>query len=242
MAAPRKRISAKQMAAWADQYQAARPLYEALVLRLDDLLKNLLEGGEIEVAQIEGRAKTIESFGEKIRRKGSYADPLSDMTDLVGFRIITYTVNDVVRVGELLTSEFAVDEDRSVVKPELPDPDRFGYVSTHYVLKVCPPRSRLPEWISFEQLVFEVQLRTVLQHAWAAIDHKLNYKTRKEIPVDLQRRLFSVSALLEVADGQLDLVEREAKNLSREYGQEIERGNLDTLAIDAASVDVYLRA
>ena len=198
---------------------------------------------EIDFAQVDGRGKSVESFSDKLRRKGAkYKNPLVDITDLAGTRVITYTLTDIERVSEVIRAEFAVDESRSVTKPEVPDPDRFGYLSTHFVASLGSSRNALPEWASFDSKLFEIQVRTVVQHAWAAIDHKLNYKSRIEIPHDVQRRLFRVSALLEVADEQLDEVERQSHAVSAEYGQEVERGNLDRLAIDSASVDVYLRA
>jgi putative GTP pyrophosphokinase len=242
MAATARRLTGEQLARWSEQYAAVRPTYEALVGRVDHLLRDLLTRADIDFAQIEARAKTTASFTEKVSRKGTYRNPLADVTDLAGLRVVTYTLRDVGRVGEVISAEFDIDEERSVVKPEVSDPDRFGYISAHYIVHVCPPRSDLAEWAAFDSHAFELQVRTVLQHAWAAIDHKLNYKSRAEIPKDVQRRLFRVSALLEVADEQFDEVERQSRSVTEAYGVQIERGNLDSLAIDRASYDVYLRA
>jgi putative GTP pyrophosphokinase len=242
VARAQRTATAKRLASWGQEFEEVRPTYEALVGRLETLFEDLLARRDIDIAQMEGRAKSVESFIDKIKRKGTYRDPLKQVTDLAGLRVITYTLQDIEKVGELIGAEFTVDEERSVVKPEVPDPDRFGYVATHYIAQICPPRSELEEWAAFGERLFEIQVRTVLQHAWAAIDHKLNYKSRTEVPRDLQRQLFRVSALLEVADEHFDEVERQSQSLSEEYGVEIQRGNLDSLAIDAASVDVYLRA
>jgi ppGpp synthetase/RelA/SpoT-type nucleotidyltranferase len=236
--ATQRAASEKELLRWRDEYAHDSSLCQAFVTRLQDLLPGLLEGAHIR-AQIEGRAKTLDSFTDKIKRKG-YRDPLQEMTDLVGLRIITQTLSDVDRVGELIEHEFDVDHGRSVSKPEVLDPDRFGYVSTHYVVQLGPPRSGLAEWDAYVGRPFEIQIRTVLQHAWAIIDHRLNYKSRTEVPRELQRRLFRLSALLEVADDQLDEVEQQRQVLTREYGEQVGRGNLGALAIDAASLDAYL--
>jgi putative GTP pyrophosphokinase len=242
MAARRRRATGEQLAQWKADYAAVQPTYDSLVGRVDHLLRDLLTRAEIDFAQIEGRVKRADSFAEKIRRKENYKDPLAEITDLAALRVVTYTLGDVQRVGDVIAAEFKVDDERSVVKGEVTDPDRFGYVSTHYIVWICPPRSDLAEWGSFGGRAFEIQVRTVLQHAWAAIDHKLNYKSRTEIPRDVQRRLFRVSALLEVADEQFDEVERQSRSVTREYGEQIEQGNLDSLAVDRSSYDVYVRA
>ena len=220
-----------------------RPTYEAFGARLIGVLRELLDQGGVGLAQVDCRAKTVESFVDKLgRKRAKYSEPLSDVTDLLGIRVVTYTLTDVDRVGEILRAEFNVDESRSVVKPETTDPDRFGYASVHYIVSLGPPRSKLGEWTAFADLVAEVQVRTVLQHAWSAIDHRLNYKSATEIPRDLKRRLFRMSALMEVADQQFDDLQREATAVTAGYVEQVERGNLEDLEIDAASLDVYLRS
>lgn len=236
-------LTLKQIREAGNRYREQRPTYEAFGVRLTDVLHELLEQDGVGLAQVECRAKKVDSFVDKLKRKRTkYSDPLKDVTDLLGVRVVTYTLTDVARVGEILRREFNVDESRSVVKPEVADPDRFGYASVHYIVSIAPPRSGLGEWTAFAGLVAEVQVRTVLQHAWSAIDHKLNYKSATEIPRDLKRRLFRMSALLEVADEQFDEVERQASAVTAGYVDRVERGRIDDLEIDASSLDVYLRA
>jgi hypothetical protein len=89
------------------------------------------------------------------------------------------------------------------------------------------------------ELCAEIQVRTVLQHAWAAIDHRLNYKRANEIPVELKRQLFRISALLEVADDQFESVRLAAEHLSTSYEQSVSAGELEP-PIDRASVSVFV--
>ena len=106
------------------RYRAARGTYQSMTARLRALVIDLLAAADLEVIQVEARPKDIDSFTEKIIRKRSkYADPLTDITDIVGLRIITYYVEDVARVGELIRSEVQVDEANSI---DLAVPYRIG--------------------------------------------------------------------------------------------------------------------
>jgi GTP pyrophosphokinase len=113
---------------WGNRYRAIRGTCESLTARLQALIVDLLAEANLEVIQIEARTKAIDSFTEKISRKRvKYANPLTEVTDLVGLRIITYYREDVTRVGEILKQEFQIDATNSVDKAAALDPDRFGY-------------------------------------------------------------------------------------------------------------------
>jgi putative GTP pyrophosphokinase len=176
---------------WGARYRAVRGTYQSMTTRLRGLVIDLLAAADIEVIQVEARTKTIDSFTEKIIRKRSkYQDPLTEITDIVGLRIITYYVEDVTRVGELIRSEFEIDEANSIDKATALDPDRFGYTSVHYVVSLSAERRKLGEWRPYAKIKVEFQVRTALQHAWAAVHHKLDYKSATEAPPELRRQLF----------------------------------------------------
>ena len=89
------------------------------------------------------------------------------------------------------------------------EPDQFGYRSTHYSVRLLPDRAHLPEWRDFAQLRAEIQIRTVLQHAWAAISHALQYKREFEVPSQFRRRLSRLAGMLELADEEFTGVRRD---------------------------------
>lgn len=224
---------------WKDAYASLRPTYEIYEKKLRDLVITVLEQAKIDVVQVEGRVKTLESFAEKIERKsGKYADPLSDMTDLVGLRIIAYYVEDIDRIARLLRDEFEVLEDQSTDKQAELAPDQFGYTSNHLVVRIGN-RSSFPEWRQFSAIAVEFQVRTTLQHAWAAVSHKLNYKRVEEVPVSLQRRLFRLSALFEIADEQFSAIKTAISELSDQYSENVKLGQLE-IEIDANSIEAYI--
>ncbi|MFG3297611.1 GTP pyrophosphokinase family protein [Micromonospora chersina] len=225
---------------WGAEYRAARGTYETFSLRLQSLIVDLLKDAGIDFIQVEARAKDVDSFVEKIGRKGAkYQNPIQEMTDLVGLRIITYYLEDVVRVGEILRAQFVIDEANSVDKAAGFDPDRFGYTSVHYVLKLSPARGKLAEWRPFKGVCAEVQVRTALQHAWAAVNHKLDYKSTTEAPARLRRRLFRLSALFELADEQFSELRDERERISSEYEGEVREGYLD-IPLNDASLLAYI--
>ncbi len=203
-------------------------------------MKQLLDAEGIQVAQLEARTKTIRGFGEKIERKRfKYQDPLRDVTDLSAVRIILYYVADVTQVGRMIDREFDVDWDNSLRHDTDRDPEHFGYRSDHYVVKVNAQRCKFPEWTRFAGDRIEIQVRTVMQHAWAAVDHQIRYK-QDDLPRELQRRLSRLSAVLEEADEQFAGIKAAAEKLAVRYETSVERGELRHVGLDALSLRAYL--
>ena len=227
---------------WAKVYEKKRPMYEVFTTKLYELIKELLRTHNINVAQIEHRTKTVESFKEKIQRGGkSYDDPLVQLTDLSGIRIIAYYLEDVGKIGEMLKNEFVVDVANSVDKAQAADPDRFGYASVHYVISLSPSRRKLTEWKPCAHLKAEIQVRTALQHAWSVIDHKLRYKAAHEVPRSLRRQLFRLSALLELADSEFSDLTVRSEKLNKQYSKDVRKGEYD-MELDLVSLTAYLNS
>nr|WP_299167244.1 hypothetical protein [uncultured Allomuricauda sp.] len=223
------------------EYSLARPLYESFQLKLTELLKELIKESEIEIVSIESRTKTIESYKEKINRPDkNYKDPINDITDLCGIRIMTYYTEDIYKIAELIESEFAIDDDKSVDKTMVNSPDKFGYQSLHYVLSLGKKRDKLVKWRKYKAFVAEIQIRTILQHSWAAIDHKLRYKTKGEIPSVLKRKIYRLSALLELADEQFLSIKNATSKLNFEIEDSIEKGELN-IEFNNLSLHSYIK-
>ncbi|MBM2623227.1 RelA/SpoT domain-containing protein [Actinoplanes sp. LDG1-06] len=217
-----------------------RPLFADFAARLERLLKDLLAQNHIDIIQIESRAKDVSSFERKLELKANkYADPLKEMTDLTGVRIITYYLEDGDEVEALIRREFEVDEENSVDKSALLDPDRFGYLSRHFIVSIASPRADLPEWARYADFKAEIQVRTALQHAWAAVNHKLEYKSQEDVPRELKRGLGRLSALFEIADSQFSQFRSDRDRVSQAYGSALDSGDY-SIELDLASLDEYL--
>ena len=225
----------------AQRYGADRHHYERLGTKIRDLLAELLREGGIQ-AECESRAKTVESFREKIERDGKdYADPLADVTDLAGVRVILRSLTDVEKVARIIAGEFDVDQARSVNKVDQLDPDRFGYLSQHFIVRLKGARADLSDWKGLKGKWAEIQVRTRLQHAWAAIQHSLDYKNSRDVPKSLRRRLFRVSALLEIADAELDELDRAFASVVEEYRASLAHGNAQ-LELNVDSLRAYVES
>lgn len=226
---------------WTAAYSAVRNTYERYCDKLQDLLALVLDTYGIEYVQMEGRAKDVASFTEKIQRKGGkYDDPLAEVTDLAGIRIIAYYVEDVERIAGIIRQEFSVLEEHSGDKQaELAD-NEFGYASFHLVLELAEKRSSLLEWQEFAGRKAEIQVRTALQHAWAAVNHKLDYKKSQDSPRELRRRLFRLSALFELADEEFSKIRLEGERISADYVREVRSGTYD-LEVNVDSVTAWIR-
>lgn len=202
------------------------PQYEALVVAVKFCLETLLRDSAIDFLSVAGRAKTRKSFLEKIDRK-SYANFEEDMTDLAGLRIIVFIESDVKRACELIKQSFYVHEDKSLNKSDELSSDRMGYRSFHLICDLGDKRAELKEYMPYKGLMFEIQVRTVLQHAWAEIEHDRNYKLSGKLPEPLARRLNLIAGLLELADREFNAIASEVESYDKDVAADVAKGVLD---------------
>lgn len=185
-----------------EEYDARIHKLVALASKLDTLISDLLVAEDIRVHSIATRVKDRASLETKIAKSAGKYLTLEQITDLCGARIITYFEDQVAAVCKLIEREFDIDPLNSVDKRQVYDPDRFGYLSVHYVATLSAPRCQLAEYARFQGLKFELQVRSILQHAWAEIEHDLQYKTKEAIPREFRRRFARLAGLLEIADDE----------------------------------------
>ena len=214
-----------------EDYQAALPELERLKEEALRTLREALDRNGLIVTAVEGRVKTRESLAGKLELKGAKYAQLSDVTDLVGARIVTFYTDDVDRIAAVAEQLFEIDWENSVDKRRLHQLDSFGYNSLHYI---C----RLPGY----QFRFELQLRTTLQHAWAAINHDTGYKSGIEIPKEYMRRMNRLAGLLEMADDEFSRIRTEITDYRRRVQQLVKNGKLDDVLLDGDTFRSYLQA
>ncbi len=167
--------------------------------RLKDLVEDIV--APVNVHAVSRRLKDRVDILEKVRRKE--CKTLDDMTDICGIRIITSFADEVERVGAIIEAEFDVDARNSEDKRNLLAPDQFGYLSRHYIVRLSKQRRGQTEFKPFKAIPVEIQIRSLLQHTWAEIGHKLLYKKPYLSPSNVQRRFYRLAGLLELADAEL---------------------------------------
>jgi predicted RNase H-like nuclease/ppGpp synthetase/RelA/SpoT-type nucleotidyltranferase len=182
------------VAAYAEQHPSLVQAAAAAVA----LVSSVLDEAGINYLTVDGRAKSVASFAEKANRSEGgrllYPDPTTDIGDQLGVRVITYVRDDVEAVAALLAEQLTVREDRDFGELTASQ-GRFGYASRHLQVELGG------------QLV-QVQLRTVLQHAWAEFEHDIRYKgtVPAEHASEFDRRFTLAAGLLELADEEFSAI------------------------------------
>lgn len=214
-----------------EEYREQLPVFEQMKTEVLHVLREALDRSGLVVTAIEARIKTEESLRGKLALKGAKYATLSDITDILGARIITFYTDDVDRIAAMAEQLFEIDWDNSVDKRRLHQLDSFGYNSLHYI---C----RLPGY----DFRFELQLRTTLQHAWASINHDNGYKTGVEIPREYLRRINRLAGILEMADDEFSRIRTEITDYRRRVQQLVQNGKLDDVLLDGDTFNSYLQA
>lgn len=209
-----------------------RPQYEQLCAEASYILEKRIHSAGIEISSVTSRTKSLRSFAEKLVRK-AHREPFDEITDLAGVRVVYLYKADRKAIEEIIEAEFDIIE--RVDKIEVREPNEFGYGALHYLARVGR-KSSGARYDDLRDLVCEIQVRTVLQDAWAIIDHHLAYKQEGDVPKHLIRKLNSLSGLFETADDQFDQIRSEREDYVRAVrGKKSNRGrfleqelNLDT--------------
>ncbi len=228
------------------EYQKVRPGYEAYAELTKHLLREVLDAHSIKVASIEARAKAVSSFGKKASTRSAsdpnqpkYLNPLAEITDLAGVRVIAFFPKTLHDIDQVINAEFDVLE-RIDKTDLLKKEERLGYQSVHYLVKLKPSRTNLPEYSRFKGLTVEIQVRTILQHAWAEIEHDIQYKSVETIPTSIRRRFMTLAGLLEIADREFQAVQDEDERLRQEARRAVQQGELARVEITPDALKAYL--
>ncbi|MGO9455144.1 MAG: GTP pyrophosphokinase family protein [Candidatus Binataceae bacterium] len=228
-------------------YLPKQRFYENLANAVAMILEARLKKREIKVLSVQHRAKDPASFGRKAAipsesdpNSPKYLDPLKDITDLAGVRVISHFPATLADIDQILIEEFDVVE-RSDKGKELIQEERFGYQSVHYLVRVKAERARLAEYHGFAGAVAEVQVRTILQHAWAEIEHDIQYKSSRTIPSEIRRRFMALAGMLEIGDREFQAIQDANKQLEdRAKAVVVEGGNLSGVEITPSALKSLL--
>lgn len=222
------------------EYDEKRSSYAYICQSAAALIGRLLDSKGIVVHSVTFRCKERKSLEGKLKKKEKYRS-LADVTDLAGVRIITHYQDDVDAVAALIKREFLIDKENSIDKRLAGDPDRFGYASLHYVASISKSRAKLQEYSEISSLKFEFQIRSILQHAWAEIEHDVGYKSELEVPVPIRRKFSRLAGLLELADLEFSSIRKDIERYSRKVGRDISLGQLD-IPLDIVSYRAFIKS
>lgn len=193
---------------WKEHPEIIRAYYDAIPIheRLCDEIQYILEGkvknAGIEIGHLISRAKSLSSFCEKIERK-SYKNPLKEITDLAGVRLVFLYSSDRAELERIVEQNFKIHEKVDKISDQ--GIEKFGYGALHYVVSLKEQHAGA-RYDDIRNTLCEVQIRTILQDAWAIVAHHLSYKHEDDIPNELKRKLHALSGLFETADDQFERI------------------------------------
>ena len=212
-----------------EEYRENLPRFEEVSREIRAALQKTFDDAGLLLAGIESRVKTEKSLAGKLELKGSKYATLADITDIIGLRVITFYIDDVDKVASAVERLFEVDWENSVDKRKVHEIDSFGYLSLHYICS----RPGFP-------YRFEIQMRTVLQHAWANMNHDTGYKSGVEVPRRYLRNLSRLAGMLELVDEQFSQIRSELTDYRRRVQALVASGNLDDAPLDGDTFRSFL--
>ena len=217
------------------EYAARQPGLVPATEAYIELVTTLLDDAGINYLSVTGRTKTVASFAGKAARTGPdgrelYDDPLNQITDAIGIRVITYVHRDVDAVAHVLAEALGILDDRDL-GAETAQGGGFGYASRHPLVAPTPEHT-LPA--AYDVLGSgegahhaSVQVRTVLQHAWAEFEHDIRYKGTipEEHSADFDRRFTLAAGLLELADREFSAIREQLERSAPKHRSHDDSGD-----------------
>jgi len=222
------------------EFDKNKDLFESFKKMIENLLLEILKEKNIPFHSVTSRVKDRESLEKKIKKNNNKYKSLLDITDVLGIRITTYFEDDISRISDLIEEEFDIDKDNSIDKRTLLEPDRFGYLSLHHIVSLSSMRGKLVENKRFIKLKIEIQTRSILQHAWAEIEHNLGYKKEQAIPKVIRRRFSRLAGLLELADQEFINIKTDLQTYENSLENKI-KNSPETVLIDQSSILQFLK-
>lgn len=219
------------------QYHERLPLLRQLSEEAYHHLSLSLQQQGIYVTGIEHRVKSESSLAGKLELKGSKYRSIDEITDLVGLRVITFYTDDVDKIAAIVKKSFDVDWKNSVDKRKLHQLNSFGYNSLHYICKL--PKTVIDN-PALNNIYFEIQMRTALQHVWSTIEHDVEYKGTIQIPNEYQRQFGRLAGMLELIDDEFSRLRTKLSEYRRHVQALVESGRLEEVPLSDDTFRSYL--
>jgi putative GTP pyrophosphokinase len=231
MAKSKRSIAAMFLTAYSERLEHYRVAAQQLELLISDILLNI----DAEIHQICARHKDLDSLRLKLREK-KYSRPGQQLTDKVAGRVITYYQRDVAIVTAKLKEALLINEKQSEDKRiHLKDPE-FGYTSVHLIAKLKGSWASSPKYFELRNMWFEIQIRSILEHAWAEIEHEIVYKSGIKYPKGVKRRFARLAGTIELLEDEFLNLKDEQVKLIDGYVMQFRKGHDLNTTMDSAKL------
>lgn len=212
-----------------ERYRVEEPIFDAWGKYVTHTIQEMLAarvGGEHSVSGFlkippTYRTKTVDSLIEKAYyREKRYVDAYSEISDKVGVRFVVLLLADIRVVEQVVLDcpAWTASKDRDFEEERARQPALFNYQSLHYVVRARP--GVIGDLPFPEGLPCEVQIRTLLQHAYSELTHDTIYKPRTLASPGVHRDVAKSMALIETTDqifGEVSMRLREASSVSERW-------------------------
>lgn len=185
----------EKVVAYIDEYREMRPELEVITEQLRVQIKQIFNDTDVRPLFVAARTKSVESFRQKAsrtvysgeegqERELEFPDPISMMHDIVGIRVIVQLPRQVKAAAQIIKrcrNEFYIESDREKETGSV-ETGTYGYSSRHLIVRpkdnqtVADYEARHPQRVL--PFVFEIQIRTILTHAWSEFEHEIRFKRR----------------------------------------------------------------
>lgn len=192
-----------------DLWNVEQPKYENLGKLVSDFIKSKITDYEI-LPEIHHRTKELLSIIKKVKKKQAQKEySYSHLNDKLGIRIICTFQEEMQIIDKFLKDNFTIKNVE--YKQENLNFDKLDYVSNHYDATLNCSTKEFKKYSELEGFVFEIQVRTLNQHAWSNTAHSLSYKQEADLPVNLKRKVYRLLSLYELADDEFSIVNKALK-------------------------------
>lgn len=220
-----------------EDYKKQKDAFIKLGDTVHTMLTDIVSDLNIDVLAVEHRVKAEKSLAGKLERKGDGYNTLEDITDILGCRVVCFLSDEIDRIGQKVEETFVIDWENSSDKRALIKEDAFGYLSLHYICSL-PFGDKWPDEICGKK--FEIQIRTILQHAWSAIQHDIGYKSDFGVPREIKRQFARLAGLLELADDEFVRARDNMVGYTEGIRQRIITDDADEVLINMISLKEYV--
>ena len=220
-----------------EDYRKQREYFVKLGDVVHTMLSDIAKDLGLTVLAVEHRVKEEKSLAGKLERKGDMYNSFEDITDILGCRVICFLSDEIDKIGKKVEERFVVDWENSSDKRALLKENAFGYLSLHYICSL-PFGDKWPDEICGKK--FEIQIRTILQHAWSAIQHDIGYKSDFGVPREINRQFARLAGLLELADDEFVRARDNMAIYTEDIRKRIITDDADEVVINMISLKEYV--
>lgn len=196
------------------RFQQIMMIYEGaikqIVTKLEIVNKEYkVSGRRNPIETIKSRIKSPDSIAAKLEKRGlpvNFASMAANLSDIAGVRVICPYISDIYTVRDILLKQ----PDLKLIeeKDYIAEPKPSGYRSLHLILDT-------PVYLSQtkQNVLVEVQLRTIAMDFWASLEHELRYKTSSKVPESIRRELYHCAETIAMTDREMEEIAIELQAL-----------------------------